>query len=78
MTVTPHESDTTGLSWGKADSDLSVCLLGFVVDTVTLEEAFSRVIPLSPVSINPSMLRFHVSPIYHRRYLITDSIAQLK
>jgi hypothetical protein len=60
MTVNLHESDTNGLSTRKAGSDLSVGLLGFAVDTVTLEEAFSRVVPLSPVSINPSMLLIHL------------------
>jgi hypothetical protein len=79
MTVNPQESDTNGLSSGKTGSDLSVGLLGFVVNTtVTMEEAFSRVVPLSPASTNPSMLLIHVSSIYHRRYIITDSITQLK
>jgi len=78
MTANPHESDTNRFSSGKAGSDLSVGLLGFVLDTVTLEEAYSRVVPLSPVSINPSMLLIHVSSIHHRRYIITDSITQLK
>ena len=77
MTVNPHESDTNGFSSGKADFDFSVGLLEFVVDTVILEEAFSRVVPF-PVSINPSMLLIHVSSIYHRHYIITDSITQLK
>ena len=78
MTANPHESDTKELSLGKEDSDLSVGLLGFVVDTVTLEEVFSRVVPLSPVSINLSMLLSHFSSIYHRRCIINDSITQLK
>jgi hypothetical protein len=78
MIVNLHESHTNELSSWKAVSDLSVGLLEFVVDTVTLEEALSRVVPLSPVSINPSMLLIHVSSIYHRRYIITDSITQLK
>jgi len=76
--VNPHESDTNGLSSGKVGSDLRVGLLGFVVDIATLEEAFSRGVPLSPVSINPSMLHIHVPSIYHRCYIMTDSITQLK
>jgi hypothetical protein len=78
MTAIPHESHTNELSSGKAVSDLSTGLLEFVADTVTLEEALSRVVPLCSVSINPSMLLIHVSSIYHRRCIITDSITQLK
>jgi hypothetical protein len=78
MTVNPHENDTNGILSGKAGSDLRVGLIGFVLDTVTLEEAFSQVVPLSPVSINPSLLLIQVSSIYHRRYIITDSVNQLK
>jgi hypothetical protein len=73
-----NEIDTNGISSGKAGSDLSAGLLGFVVDNVTLEEAFPRIIPLSPLSINPSMFRFHISSIHHRRYITTEGITQLK
>jgi hypothetical protein len=61
MTVNAHESETNGLSSGKACSDLSVGLLGFVVDTVTLEEAFSAF---------PCQYKSIISPYYP---FITDA-----
>jgi hypothetical protein len=78
MTVNPHETDINGLSSGKLCPDLMAGLFGFVVDKVTLEEAFPRVIPLSPVSIHPSTLLIQISSIYHRRYTINESVTQLK
>jgi hypothetical protein len=67
-----------GLSPWKPGLDPGPVHVGFVVERMTLEQGYPRVLRVSAVSMVPVMPHSHISFVYHRRYIILAIVSVVK